>query len=69
MCDLLEVSRNGYYAWRKRPMCKTKKETLGIIKVDQKNFEEYRGMCGLYKMLRDVREVYPKCIRKRLYNI
>ena len=69
MCKLLDISRSGYYAWKKRVTCKTKKETQGIIKVAQKSFEESRGMCGLDKMLMDVREVYPKCSRKRLYNI
>jgi putative transposase len=69
MCELLNISRSGYYDWNKRPLSKRNIETQGIIKVAIKSHKECKGMCGLDKILEDVREIFPKCSRKRLYNI
>jgi len=69
MCKLLNVSRSAYYDWKRRPMSKRIKETQRIIKVAQKSYNDCKGMCGLDKMLADVREEFPKCSRKRLYKI
>ena len=48
MCQVLEVSRSGYYDWKD---------------------DECHGMCGLDKILADVREKFPNCSSKRLYEI
>ena len=69
MCELLDVSRSGYYDWLNRPMSKRIAETQGITDVAIKSYNELRGMCGLDKILEDVREKYPKCSRSRLYKI
>jgi putative transposase len=69
MCELLKISRSGYYDWLKRPMGKRKIETQEIIDAALKSYKESRGMCGLDKMLRDVRESFLKCSSKRLHNI
>jgi len=69
MCELLDISRSGYYNWLNRPVSKRTKETQGIIDVALKSYNELRGMCGLDKILADVREKYPKCSRNRLYAI
>lgn len=31
MCRMLEVSRSGYYAWRKRPMARRRSENLRLV--------------------------------------
>ena len=69
MCQILEVSRSGFYAWRDRPPSKRKIENQAILKLAQKSYDECKGMCGLDKILADVRESYPLCSRQRLYNI
>ncbi|HEY9059523.1 MAG TPA: IS3 family transposase [Pseudobacteroides sp.] len=69
MCELNKISRSGYYDWLKRPVSKRKIETQGIIDVALKSYNETKGMCGLDKMLMDVRESFPKCSRKRLHSI
>lgn len=69
MCQVLRVSRSGYYDWITRPMSKRDIETQGIIKLALKSYKLTKGMCGLDKILEDVREKYPKCSRKRLYKI
>jgi putative transposase len=69
MCVVLEVSRSGYYDWKDRPPGKRELETQQILKIAKKSHEECRGMCGLDKILADVREVFPRCSRQRLYGI
>jgi len=69
MCELLDISRSGYYGWLNRAMSRRAIETKGITDVAIKSYNELRGMCGLDKLLEDVREKYPKCSRSRLYKI
>lgn len=69
MCELLKISRSGYYDWVKRPMSKRKIETQGIIDATLKSYKESKGMYGLDKILKDVQDNFPKCSRKRLYRI
>lgn len=69
MCQVLGVSRSGYCDWKGRPKSKRKIENEQILKIAEKSYEECRGMCGLDKLLADIREEFPKCSRNRLYNI
>jgi len=69
MCQVLEVSRSGYYDWKDRLPSKRKLENRQILKIAQKSYDECHGMCGLDKILADVREKFSNCSRKRLYEI
>lgn len=69
MCQTLKVSRSGYYYWKERTPSKQEMENREILEVAKKSHNECRGMCGLDKILEDVREKFPKCSRKRLYKI
>lgn len=69
MCEVLDVSRGGYYDWKERPKSKREIENEQILKIAKKSHVECRGMCGLDKLLADVREKFPNCSRNRLYNI
>lgn len=69
MCQILEVSRSSYYDWKDRAPSKRELENKKILEVAKKSHEAAHGVYGLDKILADVREVYPKCSRKRLYGI
>jgi putative transposase len=69
MCKYFEVSRSGYYAWKDRVPSKRAQENEEILQAARKSYNECRGMCGLDKMLEDVRKKFPKCSRNRLYKI
>ena len=69
MCNYFEVSRSGYYDWKDRGLSKRAQENKEILETAQKSYNECRGMCGLDKMLEDVRKKFPKCSRNRLYRM
>jgi putative transposase len=69
MCEILNISRSGFYDWSKRPTSARAKETQGIIDVAQKSYKKFKGICGLDKILCEVRIKFPKCSRQRLYKI
>jgi len=69
MCRVLNISRSGYYDWYERPRSKREVENEEILGVARKSYKDCRGMCGLDKLLEDVREEFPKCSRNRLYKI
>ncbi|GFP32944.1 putative transposase, partial [Candidatus Hakubella thermalkaliphila] len=61
MCKYLEVSRSGYYDWKDRGPSKRAQENTEILAAAKESFNECRGMCGLDKILEDVRKKFPKC--------
>jgi putative transposase len=69
MCQILEISRSGYYGWSDRPPSKRELENRKILKIARKSHEENHGIYGLNKILADVREQYPQCSRNRLYRL
>lgn len=69
MCRTLEVSRSSYYAWEIRPECKRIAENKKITEVAKQSHAECNGMCGINKILGDVREHFPTCSRNRLYKL
>ena len=68
MCQLLEVSRSGFYAWNERPPSKRKVDNGEILKLAKKSHEESNEIYGIDKILEDVREKI-QCGRNRLYGI
>ncbi len=69
MCRVLEISRSGYYEWKDRLPSKRELENQEILKIARKSHADCNEIYGLDKILADVKEVYPKCSRKRLYKI
>lgn len=69
MCKLFNTSRSGYYTWKKHIKSKRVIENEKILKAAKQSYEENRRIYGLDKLLDDVRECFPHCSRKRLYNL
>ena len=69
MCEAFDVSRGGYYEWLHRKPGKRSEESDKILKLMKQSYTEYQGMCGLDKMLGDIREEFPKCSRNRAYKL
>ena len=69
MCQILKVSRSGYYDWNDRPLSNRILENEKILTVARKSYTDCKGIYGLDKLLDDVREKFPECSRNRLYGI
>ncbi len=69
MCQILKVSRSGYYDWKERPISKRELENEKILSVAKKSHTDCKGIYGLDKLLDDVRVKFPQCSRNRLYGI
>lgn len=68
MCQVLNLSRSSYYSWLTRKPSRRAKEDAIILEAIKKSYKENRGVCGLDKILRDVRETIY-CGRNRVYRL
>jgi putative transposase len=69
MCRIFEVSPSGYYVWLHNPGSTVKRENQAIYETLKASYDLNKGRTGLDKLLADVREIFPKCSRNRLYKI
>lgn len=69
MCLTFDVSRSGYYDWKKQIPSRRARENEAILAIMKKSYTACQCMCGLDKMLEDVREKYPGCGRNRIYRL
>ena len=68
MCQLLNILRSSYYAWLNRKPGKREQEDAKLLELIKKSHQESRGIYGLDKIHRDVRDVEP-CGRNRVYRL
>lgn len=69
MCDVLGVSESGFYAWRKRPTCRHKREDAHIAQEIRQVFERHQGRYGSPRIHRDLHEEGITCSRKRVARL
>ena len=54
MCDRLEVSKSGFYAWRKRPPSPRKLEDAQLTKAVREAHADSRGRYGSPRVHREL---------------
>jgi putative transposase len=69
LCDLLEVSRSGYYAWTTRPECKRNQEHQRLIPKVKAIFEESRKTYGYRRVVDALRKQGERCGKHRTANL
>jgi transposase InsO family protein len=69
MCHVLSVSESGFYAWRKRPTCRRKREDAHLTQEIQQVFETHHGRYGSPRIHRDLRDEGIRCSRKRVARL
>lgn len=69
MCQVLEVSRSGFYDWDKREISKRQKEDEKILKIMKDSHTKAQGMIGLDKLWADVKDAGISCGRNRVYKL
>ena len=69
MCNVLEVSSSGYYAWRGRPESRRSREDRELKAVIRSIFEESRQTYGSPRILDELRDQGIRCGRKRVVRL
>ena len=69
MCDVLEVSSSGYYAWRGRPESRRSREDRELKAIIRSVFEESRQTYGSPRILDELRDQVIRCGRKRVVRL
>lgn len=69
MCDVLEVSSSGYYAWRGRPESRRSREDRKLKSKIRLMFDESRQTYGSERMVEELRDHGMRCGRKRVARL
>ena len=69
MCGVLEVSESGFYAWRKRPICRRRREDAHLTQEIRQKFKTHQGRYGSPRIHRDLYEEGITCSRKRVARL
>ncbi len=69
MCQTLEVSESGYYAWRKRPTCQRKREDARLTSQIRQEFVTHQGRYGSPRLHAELRDQGFVCARKRVARL
>jgi len=66
---VLRVSESGYYAWRRRPLCRRKREDAQLTTHIQRIFVSRRGVYGSPRIHAELQEQGWRCSRKRIARL
>ena len=69
MCNVLDVSRSGYYAWLKRPESKRKKENRKLAVRIRMIHNQNRKIYGSPRIHRELNDQGVSCTRNRVARI
>jgi len=69
MCRILEVTRSGYYKWRKQPLSARKMADLLLVVHLKDTFEQSRETYGSYRIYIELKEQGIRCGRKRIARL
>lgn len=69
MCDLLAVSRSGYYAWQARPESARQRDDATLLTIIQEIHTQSRGTYGSPRVHAALRACGYRCSRKRVARL
>jgi putative transposase len=69
ICNLLNISRSGYYAWRNRPECRRKRENRALEDKIRVLHQASHGIYGSPRVHRDLVEAGVRCGKNRVARI
>jgi len=69
LCETLDVSVSGYYAWRKRPMSQHQREDGHLVERIQAAYHANRGVYGSPRVHAELKAQGIKCARKRVARL
>ena len=68
MCQVLEVSRSGYYAWRKRPKSQRERSNEKLLQEISDSHRRSHGIYGVRKITQELRRNH-KCSKNRVHRL
>jgi putative transposase len=69
MCNVLEISRAGFYAWRKRPESDRKREDKRLTALIKRSFKQSRDTYGYRRICKDLHVQQETCGEKRIARL
>jgi putative transposase len=69
MCELLEVSASGFYAWQSRPESGRKQRDRELVALVQATFAESRWTYGSPRITAELRSLGERVARKRVARL
>lgn len=69
MCQVMEVSRSGYYAWLKRPESNRKRKNKELLKKIRKIYKVSRGTYGSPRITRSLQKQGVTCGKNRVARL
>lgn len=69
MCNLLDVSRSGYYEWRFRPLSDRAIEDARLLPLIRDSHGASQGVYGYRRVMHDLRELGESCGKHRVRRI
>ena len=69
MCRVLQVTRSGYYAWRKRPVSPREQASQALGREIRAIFEQHRGVYGCPRIHRELQDRGIRCGHNRVARL
>lgn len=69
LCRVLQVSRQGFYAWAGRPPCKRQRTDAALTRTIRKVFEKHRHRYGSPRVHLELRDAGVMTSRKRVARV
>lgn len=69
LCQVMQVNRAGYYAWRKEPATAKQQEDRRITGLIKQFWLESGGVYGYRKITDDLRDLGEPCGKNRVYRL
>lgn len=69
LCRVLEVSRSGYYAWRKRPFSQREMANQALVAEIKKIHEQSRETYGILRIYFALQKLGHRCSRHRVARL
>lgn len=69
LCRVMQVSRGGFYAWRRRPMSERAKQDEALINQIRAIHAQSRGNYGAPRVHAELRDQHIRCGKKRVARL
>lgn len=69
LCRVMQVSRSGFYAWRRRPKSNQAQQDEALTRQIQRIHRQNRGVYGAPRVHAELRDQKVRCSRKRVARL